>query len=150
MRRGRRPRPTAEATGVPLRRTSATSVAAPARRSQHAAISCRLKPHFTTFQWPVCLLPSRRMIFLATRIPIAVVTVVFENPSFVANPRSVILGSCTNSLYTCFAAAGKSYIKLGSLLGNLGSPRADFGASLGRSWAEFGPTWGTLGALWAD
>ena len=119
--------------------TGRAAIFAAAARRDASPHRFRSRHHFTTSQWPVCLLPSRRMILLATRIPIAVVTVVFEKPSFVANPRNVILGSCTNSLYTCFTAAGKSCIKLGSPWVTLGSLWADWSV-LGRvlvgSWSE--------------
>ena len=53
----------------------------PLRQSRHDATSCRLKPHFTISQWPVCLLPSRRINPFCTSVPIAVLMVSLLSPS---------------------------------------------------------------------
>ena len=44
-------------------------------------------PHFKTSQWPVCLLPSRRINPFCTSVPIAVLMVSLLSPSLDTIPR---------------------------------------------------------------
>ena len=55
-------------------------------------------PHFKTSQWPVCLLPSRRMSFNLIKVAIARPIVSFAKSSCTARPRYVALGLATIAL----------------------------------------------------